>query len=260
MLKKYILLSLLVLTLTALFFAVDVRNAASTVGGGYHDLSFNGIGGFKYPTSEVCVFCHTPHGANTNQTYTDNPMPGYESHSGSLQGKYLWNRRVPVSTSFIPYSSATFTGSAPGPMSLLCLSCHDGIGAMNVLLNYPDGGTPIPGLMDPLGGDQFGDGPDSLWGALNIGDAACTGDACGGGTSGINLQNDHPIGFVYAVVPGLKAITNVELQKRMSITGNRVECNTCHDPHKTNPAAGIHNMFLAVDNAGSALCFQCHDK
>ncbi|MDA8103997.1 MAG: hypothetical protein M0Z71_01325 [Nitrospiraceae bacterium] len=263
MFKKYIILGLIVLIMTAFFFAVSVRNAASIVRGGYHDLTNNsGIGGFaSYSVkSDVCVFCHTPHHANSNQTYSGNPITGTGT-AGSLGGSYLWNRRVPLASSFTPYSSSTFAGGQPGPLSLLCLSCHDGVGAMNVLLNYPNN-TPIPAVIGPLA-DQFGDATgDPSWAALNIGDASCNGDDCG--TTGGNLQNDHPIGFDYDAAQqanqnGLNIITNTALLDRMAITQHRMECNTCHDPHITNDLT-TKNNFLVIDNKNSLLCLACHNK
>ena len=264
MFRKYIISGVTVFIALALFSAFGVRNAASNVAGGYHDLSMNGGGvsggGFTYlGVMEPCIFCHTPHNANKNETYSSDPTVG--GNAGALNGQFLWNRRLP-SQAFQVYSSPTLPVAVnqPGAASLLCLSCHDGIGGMNVLLHYPDGMSSIPPNGFGSGNaDQFGDFPDPLIAALNIGDASCTGDNCTGGT---NLQNDHPIGFSYTTAQtadptGLKVITNTALQTRLAITGGMVECNTCHDPHITNTT---HNNFLVVTNTGSQLCLECHNK
>ena len=85
---------------------------------------------------EVCVYCHTPHGAN------------------SQVGAPLWNRTVSTRTyqlfsdrvdmpdqanaSTTPV--ATLTGqpyTQPGPNSLTCLSCHDGATAIDSIINMP---------------------------------------------------------------------------------------------------------------------------
>ena len=60
--------------------------------------------------SQICVPCHTPHGADT--TVTDAP---------------LWNHTAATAT-FTLYSSATLNASLGQPtgISKLCLSCHDG--------------------------------------------------------------------------------------------------------------------------------------
>ena len=259
MIRKNRGLGIFAVVLIVLFIAVTGRNASPVVSGGKHDLSMLGPSVFAASnTEEICVFCHTPHAANTSQSYSTNPnTPG---SAGSLGGQYLWNRALPV-RAWSMYNSSTMNHDAggpsdvPGTFSLLCLSCHDGVGAMNVLLNNPSTGAPDQFTSS----NQFGDFSlsDVNIGKLNIGDAQCTGDNCGSG--GGNLQNDHPVGFVYnpALDTGLKTITAPELVKRMNITGNRVECSTCHDPHMTNPGG---NMFLVMSNAGSALCFGCHNK
>jgi hypothetical protein len=78
-------------------------------------------------TSEVCVFCHTPHGANQN-----------------VQGQApLWNRRTP-NIGFQPYSSPNLelgTAGQPKGISLGCLSCHDGTIALDALINAPGSGV-----------------------------------------------------------------------------------------------------------------------
>jgi len=238
-----------------LFFALSAGYAAAAVQFGPHDLSVTGPGGFATTEDQVCIFCHTPHNSNVNETYTTDP--NIIGSAGSMNGVFLWNRALP-NRSFQLYSSATMdhTVGQPGTLSLMCLSCHDGVGAMNVLLNYSASGQP-----GGLFADQFGDFSlnDPSVGPLNIGEAVCTGSAC---TGGDELRNDHPIGFVYggsATDAGLNDIASMSaaMQRRFSVTGNRMECSTCHNPHLDNFTG---NNFLVIDNAGSALCFECHNK
>lgn len=73
---------------------------------------------------EVCVYCHTPHGAN------------------STAAAPLWNRTVTqrTYTLFNDVSKTAFTDltySQPGPNSLTCLSCHDGATAIDSVINMP---------------------------------------------------------------------------------------------------------------------------
>ncbi|MFC2136901.1 cytochrome c3 family protein [Bacteroidota bacterium] len=70
-----------------------------------HDFS-----GSDWGSTEICIFCHTPH--NADVTVTDAP---------------LWNHLVTTET-FTEYSSASLdaTVGAPTGISKLCLSCHDG--------------------------------------------------------------------------------------------------------------------------------------
>lgn len=80
---------------------------------------------------EVCVFCHTPHGANL-------AAPGDAP---------LWNRLLPKGEggNFNAYTSPNFDalGQSPGTpkgVSLACLSCHDGVIAFDALINAPGSG------------------------------------------------------------------------------------------------------------------------
>ncbi len=79
---------------------------------------------------EVCVYCHTPHGANR-----------------TMAGP-LWNRTVTQRTYGI-YSGTTSMlnqeVSQPGPNSLTCLSCHDGATAIDSIINMPTTQRPVGG-------------------------------------------------------------------------------------------------------------------
>lgn len=258
-----------------------IRQGLTSVVGGPHDLSQTGPGTFTFATDQVCVFCHTPHGANINQSYYADP--GDMTYNGTaapqsgglINGLYLWNRQAPE-RSFSIYTSATLEQPAgygqPGLVSMLCLSCHDGIGAMNVLLNYPAGATfDGNGYLFGVGGrNQFGDFSvsDPFVGPLNIAEGQADG---GSGTqgdplTGLDLTNDHPIGMVYtdiqALDAGLRSTGDVlnftqTLVDRLDITEGRLECSTCHDAHVTNPDG---NKFLVLDNTNSYLCTRCHLK
>src|SRR3972149_6300104 len=94
-----------------------------------HNLSANtNIGATG--TTEVCIFCHTPHGGDT--TVGGGSAP-------------LWNRTVPTSGSYSQvYTSPNFDAidsdtankGKPKGVSLACLSCHDGTIAFDALANF----------------------------------------------------------------------------------------------------------------------------
>jgi len=264
--RRFRLMVILIGILIAFFHTIIVGNATATIVGGIHDFSITGDGqNWGGATEQVCVFCHTPHAANFNQTYTTNPNT--IGSSGSLGGQFLWNRALPANT-FNVYTSETYTFKnsppQPGINSLLCLSCHDGIGATSILINYP--GDWDPSLVPSSSYNQFGDFDlsDPNVGPLNIGEAQCPGnsDTCTGGTE---LRNDHPIGFDYdtaqAADSELYPRTSLPaiLQERLAKSNNRVECSTCHDPHMTNTTS-MHNLFLVRPISGSQLCLDCHNK
>ena len=176
---------------------------AQSISGTPHDFSGRGWG-----STELCIFCHAPH--NTNSTVAAAP---------------LWNHAVTAQT-FTMYASPTLQAtmpSQPAGVSKLCLSCHDGITAI----------------------DLFG----TRTGSITI---------SGGENLGTNLSNDHPIGFPYnAALVGLDSglKTPPATLPRFGAAADTLECATCHNVHN-NQLGG----FLRSTNAASALCLQCHNK
>ncbi len=84
-------------------------------------------------TTEVCVFCHTPHGGRTDVAGGGAP---------------LWNRALPPTApaTYNTYDSPNFDNdlgaetAGPKGVSLACLSCHDGTIALDALINAPCSG------------------------------------------------------------------------------------------------------------------------
>ena len=79
--------------------------------------------------TEVCVFCHTPHG------------------SSSFPGSPLWNRSVKTTPYTDLYTSPSLDAEtimggsldSPAGSSKLCLSCHDGLLALGTVNFIPIG-------------------------------------------------------------------------------------------------------------------------
>lgn len=92
----------------------------SRVAGTPHNLSISGPGAIKASAeTQICVFCHTPHGASTVAP--------------------LWNR-YETTTTFSLYpagSSMQATPGQPNGSSRLCLSCHDGTSALGMVRSRP---------------------------------------------------------------------------------------------------------------------------
>ena len=96
-----------------LSFVVVVAFAGVALGqitGTAHDFSGSGYG-----STQICIFCHTPH--NADVTVTNSP---------------LWNHEVTAAT-FTLYTTPTMdaTTGQPDGASKLCLSCHDGTVAID---------------------------------------------------------------------------------------------------------------------------------
>jgi hypothetical protein len=119
--------------------AEDVRNTLHNLGDTI--LGFNNPNlqaGAVSNNGEVCVFCHTPHGANL----------------GAPGSAPLWNRTVPASAGYTTYNSPNMD-SVPGQpkgVSLACLSCHDGTIAVDSLINMPGSGGFVAANLTPPGG------------------------------------------------------------------------------------------------------------
>lgn len=148
-----------------------------------HNLSASQPNGGNYSdSSEICIFCHTPHGGNQ-----------------SVQAP-IWNRTVSstsVYTRFSTLNRISFDADeAPvGSVSIACLSCHDGTQAMNAVINSP-GSDSIYTVGVGSGAGPGGFSQTNMMSTLNASDnGSTTGDIIYLGT---DLRNDHPISMQYA--------------------------------------------------------------
>ena len=230
--------------------------------------------------NQICVFCHTPHGADKTLTP-------------------LWNRAL-SNAQYNTYNSASLDATGPGValdqpngVSKLCLSCHDGtmaIGAVNVLNGSMT--DMDPNTIDiPMSGTNSG-------GTMPSGPA-------GPGTSGeltgftrrlgTDLTNDHPISVAFdanlanndgemrfpnneqhLVVRGgaqRPGTDDIHLEPAPGVTtGGLVQCNSCHDPH-IRDTSNENIKFLRLNRLQKAdpvdgpfsktndiICLACHLK
>jgi len=249
--------------LAVLLMATAPLAFAGSISGSPHDLSgmnTTGVVGTD-DNGELCVYCHTPHAANV-----------------AFDGAPLWNKSATAGLDYMMYGATvvntagstiagTSTAATPASPSLACLSCHDGISAIDSIVNAPGSG---------MGGLSAGNAANNIVDALtpayggNIGGTANTATV---GTT-VNLANDHPVSIPYTVgAAGLRA-TNTVLD---TITTNawvgattisdllrngNVECGSCHDPHNGGLTQGTDTEvnFLRHSNQGSELCIGCHNK
>lgn len=233
--------------------------------------------------TEVCVFCHTPHAADTSA-----PVP-------------LWNKKLPLGSTFTTYAqmgTATLdaggTGNSvtTGSVSLACLSCHDGTQAMDNMINAPNAGGYNSDGASPTGGTWSGS-RNSGGSMINTSSTAYM--------LAKDLQNDHPIGIKYCggdpsytvgdntgcLDPDFKTLSRVagvsvdQDKWYVEASGNSIkdkgdmilytrdfgsstwapsiECGTCHDPHEERKST-TEVAFLRKSQTSSGLCLSCHVK
>lgn len=218
---------------TPLKSATIINPDAPGVTGTKHNLSMYGPGAIRSnaSTTEVCVFCHTPH--------------------FSRPGTPLWNKRDP-GTTYTIYGTATLTVNntmgQPTGSSRLCLSCHDGTIAIGALLNAP--GAAVAQTLEMLGVDS-GTGALTSTSASNIGS---------------DISNDHPISFSYSSSYPLNSEIKDPGENNANIApavlkNGSVQCASCHDPHsKTYPKFLRSALNPATGDYGAQLCNLCHAK
>ena len=130
-------------------------------------------------TTEVCIFCHTPHGG------------AIDVGGGAAP---LWNRNMTTMTpsaNFVEYSSPNFDaiGNTPGKpkgVSLACLSCHDGSLAFDQLANFPGSGS-VDAITFSAGNNV------TAQGMMKNNPDVSPGAAGEFPMLGTNLSNDHPV-------------------------------------------------------------------
>lgn len=277
--------------------AVDTYTAgeaANGIGNSRHNLGSLGehiVAGNN--TSEICIFCHTPHHTNT----ANNLKP-------------LWNRGTSAPTAFTAYGTTlggnTIANTDIGSTSLACLSCHDGVTTFDNIVNTPGKAGVIT-----VGGVATGTGSDrgySFW------DAAVSNYVSDFMTSsrlniGTDLSNDHPVSVTYSssvasLRPTTTVLNNIDLKAELATSANtfdngnlnsnlwaikgyisstatiadllrtnKVECSSCHDPHFNNKSWNevdstwgsefeSNGLFLrrVGGNSGSGVCRTCHNK
>ncbi len=275
--------------LVAAVIALGMTSAMAQITGTKHNLSKAvPVAG---ETSQLCVFCHTPHGSDITAA-----VP-------------LWNKGLPAGNTFTVYNSAAATATSTidgeilgtvGSVSIACLSCHDGTQAMDNMINKPGsggyaaagnalgtlgvmvaGGNPIPVLGKdlkndhPIGIQYCGGGITAPGGVITgtCADADFVGVASLGTASFYNgatvkakLSGTNPVFWVETgTLAAGRQKTDIPLYTRTEFAGGvaqpSVECGSCHDPHVASLVTGGEAIqFMRVTTAGSAICLSCHVK
>lgn len=143
----------------------------------------------------------------------------------------MWNRDDP-GVAYTLYNSSTLEAlpGQPDGTSIMCLSCHDGTIALGNIKSQ----------------------------TANIDFTSATNKSHGKSNLSTDLRDDHPISFVYdahlADADG-ELVQPASISPPVYIEKNKVQCTSCHDPHKN-----ANSKFLVVSTQFSALCKSCHEK
>ena len=264
------------LVVTAFFLLFTASAAVAGIVNTKHNLSNSSTNDvFAVDVSQICVFCHTPHGSDITAT-----VP-------------LWNKGYDLSTTYTTYASLGTTTldseqAFIGSVSLACLSCHDGGQALDVMINAPGPGWGVGDGTSAVsqnytfnnGNNQFGIN-ERMSGITFI---------------GVDLSNDHPIGVQYGGggitegepdnptidddftppqyadigtmiwwidtptgTPNKRDKTDLPLYTRSNAYIDQeepepfVECASCHNPHTET-----ETFLRTPDVPGLQLCQNCH--
>lgn len=219
---------------------------------------------------EVCVFCHTPFGAEDAAAAPE------------------WNRAAAGPSPYGAIESLVSGGPTAGnSISIMCLSCHDGAQALNAHVMSPPAlsagkrrwqagswfGTFEPGSAVQQG---YVSNPERAYAGEHPVGMRYAGGGLSQATPDAPLSNEDfrrpsyrtlngiPVWWVPrgADHPGKREKTDLPLYSlpvRYGSSGPTqyepfVECASCHDPHADA------SLFLRGSNAGSSLCLTCHSK
>lgn len=175
--------------LAVLALALIAAPAYAQIAGTPHDLSTANAG----TSDEICVYCHTPHGADTTVALAP-----------------LWNRGTSDATAVyggLDIQAVFDLASVNATDAPLCLSCHDGnVGA--ALVNPPNGGT-----------------TDLTGYSWNSSDANLGTDLSNDHPIGFNYA------LLNALDAEIDTQANAEAEGAVFFNTNEMWCSSCHDVH-----------------------------
>lgn len=191
-----------------------------------HDFASKG-----FDAGENCIICHTPHNSDISITITP-----------------LWNHQISSSTYDMYFTNNENINTQPTGASKLCLSCHDGVTAIDKF-----GGRKTVTYMDATAAQQH---------------------------NSSNKQTDsHPVSITFDSAmadanpslydPAVRRITigagggktRTGTIAELLLSNGKVQCSSCHDVHNNYVGANMQDQpFLKVTTSGSKICLTCHNK
>lgn len=150
--------------------------------------------------NRICIFCHTPHNADSTQA----PLWGH----------------MPTSTAVYNVASSTLGKVQPDGISKKCLGCHDGTVAVGAVITYGE---------IPMKGDSI----DLGTGALKLGSIGYIG-------TDIDAHYHHAVSINYSSAaflkeqadPGKFQFPLSDYNKKVLLDKDgKIQCSSCHNPH-----------------------------
>jgi hypothetical protein len=219
---------------------------------------------------------NSPHDFSTNSTYTTwNTRHGVCSpchaahNTDPAQVAPLWTHATTTGP-FVMYSSPTLNAAMPGTpqgVALACLSCHDGTLGINASISGVSGtnGPQYIAASAKIGPDLHVVHPLSF--VYDAGLATADG--------GLENPTTYKIGDTKtlltvntAPVPSSwdgTSLTGKTIDAALLDTDHRVQCTSCHDPHKIIGSAPSSSILVKIsgndaNGRGSLICRTCHIK
>lgn len=185
-------------------------------------------------SADLCVFCHTPHGAALGGA---GPVPPLWNKVITAGTYTLYDTAVSSTIDGLVVGGTALTNSA----SLSCLSCHDGTQAMDSMINAPgSGGYNTAGAV-PAGNVWVGNTVAVNNGKLMAATATYVDNL------GTDLRNDHPIAIQYCgggVAAAAGGTTKV---------GVAPTATACADQDFEGPSAGTNSNLLGALVGGTSV-------
>ena len=251
MIKNKIMIIASLLLIASATFAADTWTNTGSIAGSPHDLSTTTAG----DNGEVCVYCHTPHAANS--AFDGAPLWNKAATAGTVTYRMYGASDVNTTGTTIAGTTVGNAGGTLSSPSLACLSCHDGVSAVDSIVNAPGSGM----------------------GSLSTGSTIITsfsygGDIGSGSVGDVDMANDHPVSVTYTAgkaslrdtTTNLTTLTGTAWVGATTIAdllrNGMVECSSCHDPHNGYATQGTDSEvnYLRMTNNSSKLCIGCHNK
>lgn len=234
MIQKILVVYILMISLTLpVSYAIPISDGANP-----HNLSnLSDVGTVRAKptidggTDQICIFCHTPHSGAPQTPLWNRPDP---SDLGNFE---VYALPLAINQDAAAIALTDYDASLadyPSGASRMCLSCHDGVTSVGVLL---------------------GNQTISMEGDLTT-------------LPKVDLATSHPISFNYnntvissvleAAKPGEYQMPDGTVDVPLDSNG-QMQCTTCHDPHEdTQAITGYPFWRNTVGAFYDDVCNSCH--